>query len=147
MNTKFVIGLVLVISFLGLGMFSFMNTQIASVSIANAKTSTQMVQVIGGVDFETMNYDIPLKRLEFDLIEAADNGSIDLEKGERLHVVFYGEVPGNFEQATSVTVIGKSDTDNFVADKMLVKCPSKYQGDGEPEGDGTEEYEYPAATT
>lgn len=146
MNAKFAIGMALVLAFMGLGVFSFMNTQVASVSIANAKTSTQVVQAMGGVDFESMNYDIEKKRLEFDLVEADEDGSIDLDNGDRLNVIFYGEVPGNFEQATSVTVIGKSNAEGFVADKMLVKCPSKYQGDGEPEGDGTEEYEYPATT-
>jgi cytochrome c-type biogenesis protein CcmE len=38
--------------------------------------------------------------------------------------------PGNFEQATSVVLKGKTEGDRFVADQMLVKCPSKYQGDG-----------------
>ncbi|MFQ5607854.1 MAG: cytochrome c maturation protein CcmE, partial [Candidatus Zixiibacteriota bacterium] len=68
---------------------------------------------------------------------------------EKLKVIFYGEVPGNFEQATSVTVIGKPDSEGFVAENMLVKCPSKYQGEDGEEGDGGEEYEersYPATT-
>ena len=41
-------------------------------------------------------------------------------------------VPGNFDQATSVVAKGISNENEFVADKLLVKCPSKYQGeDGE----------------
>jgi cytochrome c-type biogenesis protein CcmE len=146
MNAKFGIGLVVVVCFVALGAFSFMNTQITSVSLAEAKVSDRVVQAMGGVDFETMNYDIPNKRLEFDLVEPLEDGTIDIENGERLSVLFYGEVPGNFEQATSVTVIGQPGPEGFVADKMLVKCPSKYQGDGEPEGEETEMYEYPAAT-
>jgi len=40
-------------------------------------------------------------------------------------------VPGNFDQATSVVLKGKPDNDGrFVAEQMLVKCPSKYQGEG-----------------
>jgi cytochrome c-type biogenesis protein CcmE len=37
-------------------------------------------------------------------------------------------VPGNFEQATQVVVRGKQSSEGFIADKLLVKCPSKYQG-------------------
>ncbi|HSH00363.1 MAG TPA: cytochrome c maturation protein CcmE, partial [candidate division Zixibacteria bacterium] len=126
--------------------YSFWNTQVSSVTIANAKQSEHTVQVTGEVDFATMNYDIDKQRLEFDLMEpeGAANGH-----PERLHVVFYGEVPGNFEQATSVTVIGKNGDDGFVADNMLVKCPSKYQGeDGEEHDyDSDEVRSYEAQTT
>jgi cytochrome c-type biogenesis protein CcmE len=45
-------------------------------------------------------------------------------------VHYYGVVPGNFEQATSVVLKGKSTEGVFVAEQMLVKCPSKYQGEG-----------------
>jgi cytochrome c-type biogenesis protein CcmE len=45
-------------------------------------------------------------------------------------VFFYGVVPGNFDQATSVVLKGKTTDGVFVADQMLVKCPSKYQGEG-----------------
>ena len=46
-----------------------------------------------------------------------------------MNVVYHGIVPGNFDQATSVVLKGKADGDYFVADQMLVKCPSKYQGE------------------
>ena len=45
-----------------------------------------------------------------------------------MDVVYYGVVPGNFDQATSVLVRGKPEADGFVAEQLLVKCPSKYQG-------------------
>ena len=53
-----------------------------------------------------------------------------------MKVVYYGVVPGNFDQATSVVAKGIVKEQEFVADKLLVKCPSKYQGeDGEEYGD------------
>ena len=147
MNAKTIIGLALVVAFMGLGVYSFMSSQVNTVTIANAKQSQNTVQVTGAVDFATMNYDVDKQRLEFDLIEATkEEQAID---PERLHVVFYGEVPGNFEQATSVTVIGRNAADGFEADNMLVKCPSKYQGEenAEPTEDGGEIRTYESHTT
>lgn len=43
--------------------------------------------------------------------------------------VFYNEpVPSDFARAEQVVVIGSNkNPDLFVADKILMKCPSKYQ--------------------
>lgn len=43
--------------------------------------------------------------------------------------VFYNEpVPADFARAEQVVVIGSYKTEDlFVADKILMKCPSKYQ--------------------
>ncbi|MFH2036524.1 MAG: cytochrome c maturation protein CcmE, partial [Candidatus Zixiibacteriota bacterium] len=43
-------------------------------------------------------------------------------------VIYNGVVPGNFDQATSIVAVGKPGDEGFIADKLLVKCPSKYQG-------------------
>lgn len=130
MNSKVIIGLALIIAFLALGLVSFMGSQVSSVTIENARRSVNVVQVEGAVDFATMNYDVNKHELQFDLINHAEDVVEGMEP-HRLHVVYHGEVPGNFEQATSVTVVGKTDGDQFVAQKMLVKCPSKYQGEPE----------------
>ena len=43
---------------------------------------------------------------------------------------YKGVKPGNFEDAISIVAIGHFDegAKQFEADKLLVKCPSKYQG-------------------
>lgn len=43
--------------------------------------------------------------------------------------VFYNEpIPADFKRSESVVVIGAYKTDEiFIADKILMKCPSKYQ--------------------
>ena len=43
---------------------------------------------------------------------------------------YHGVKPANFEDAISIVAIGhyESGRDEFVANKLLVKCPSKYQG-------------------
>jgi len=117
----------IVVVFVVWGATAFMKTTIQYVSIAEAKTATHNVQVIGKIDFDVVNYNADDSRLEFAIY---DIESDQPTTAERMNVVYYGVVPGNFDQATSVVLIGKPEQDSFVADKMLVKCPSKYQGEG-----------------
>jgi cytochrome c-type biogenesis protein CcmE len=130
MNAKLIIGLLLIASFMGLGVFSFVDNQVASVSIAVARDSNETVQVQGVVDFETVNYDVEKKQMTFDLLEKSETSNAVAETPERMTIIYPGEIPGNFDQATSVTVIGVSGPEGFLAENMLVKCPSKYQGEG-----------------
>ena len=128
MNAKYIIGIVVIAVFIGWGAFSFMETTVQYVSLETAATSPRVVQVMGQIDFDVVTYDENTERLEFAVydVEAADPA-----EAERLEVVYYGIVPGNFDQATSVVLKGMPDsTGVFVADQMLVKCPSKYQGEG-----------------
>lgn len=50
------------------------------------------------------------------------------ETGRRVAVVSREPKPSHFELATSIVVIGRYDEKQnlFVADQVLVKCPSKY---------------------
>jgi cytochrome c-type biogenesis protein CcmE len=49
--------------------------------------------------------------------------------GKMVKVVYSQPKPSNFEQAISIVAIGHYDEAQkvFIADEMLVKCPSKYQ--------------------
>ena len=49
--------------------------------------------------------------------------------GKVVQVVYPKPKPANFEQAISIVAIGHYDASKnvFLADDMLVKCPSKYQ--------------------
>ena len=51
------------------------------------------------------------------------------EKGDTIRVVHRDLKPMNFEHAEEAVVLGRYDTQNkiFVAEKVLVKCPSKYE--------------------
>ncbi len=53
---------------------------------------------------------------------------IDNEKrAER--VVYRNPKPADFERSEQVVVIGSFQNNQFIADKILMKCPSKYQED------------------
>lgn len=48
------------------------------------------------------------------------------EEGTRRQVVYPDPKPANFEDAEQVVVNGRMEGEVFVADHILVKCPSKY---------------------
>jgi len=54
--------------------------------------------------------------------------TIEDDSSKRLTVIHKGSKPLNFEHATSVVAIGTYNCQKqiFEADKILVKCPSKY---------------------
>jgi cytochrome c-type biogenesis protein CcmE len=56
---------------------------------------------------------------------------VDREGTEKL-VHFRGTKPQDFEKSEQVVITGKMDNEAFVADKILMKCPSKYN-DGSSE--------------
>lgn len=63
--------------------------------------------------------------------DAGGNFTFDLQdaRGQLVKVVYAKPKPANFEQAVSIVAIGHYDSAQgvFIADDMLVKCPSKYQ--------------------
>ncbi len=126
MKAKYIIGGAIIVLFMVWGTSAFLKTTIQYVSIEQAAKATSTVQVMGKIDFDRVTYNTEQSRLEFAIYDAEAEqkaGAISM------NVVYYGVVPGNFDQATSVVLKGKSAGDHFVAEQMLVKCPSKYQGD------------------
>lgn len=128
MKAKYIIGGIIIVLFMIWGASAFFKTTIQYVSIEKARSSTKTVQVMGKIDFDKVNYNADDSRLEFAVYDAEAENKMT---ATTMDVVYYGVVPGNFDQATSVVLKGKSDGNKFVAEQMLVKCPSKYQGEGE----------------
>lgn len=63
--------------------------------------------------------------------KSADNLSFSftlLDDAKKEQKVFYNEpMPPDFARSEKVVVIGNYQGENFVASKILLKCPSKYQ--------------------
>lgn len=127
MKAKYVIGGLIIVVFMVWGASAFLRTTIKYVSIEEASTATQTVQTMGKIDFDQVSYNVEDKRLEFVIYDAEAE---DKATARKLDVMYYGVVPGNFDQATSVVLKGKAEGEAFLAEQMLVKCPSKYQGEG-----------------
>ena len=66
-----------------------------------------------------------------DIIPSADQLSftfVMLDENEAEQKVFHpNPIPQDFDRSEQVVVVGSYQKDLFVADKILLKCPSKYQ--------------------
>jgi cytochrome c-type biogenesis protein CcmE len=122
-KAKYIVGVVIIAAFAIWGISSFISTSIRYVSLADVPTSEGTIQVMGKIDFDAVRYDADNSRLIFEITDLEDQAS-----GRRLKIIYSGVVPGNFEQATSVVAKGRYEGGAFIADQLLVKCPSKYQG-------------------
>jgi len=91
------------------------------VTIAEARSGLNGVQVKGLLD------------KNFAPVQTCDEFSFSLmdeETGETMRVKFDGIKPDQFDEAYHIVAVGKYDTtdDSFHAKKLLIKCPSKYEG-------------------
>jgi len=118
----YVIGAVLILAFAGYALTGFRESLTPYVPFDQARSADRVVQVAGGLVAGSSSYDSDAKSLLF-TIE-------DKERGDTLAVTYEGVKPANFEDAISIVAIGRysNETGVFQADKLLVKCPSKYQG-------------------
>jgi cytochrome c-type biogenesis protein CcmE len=109
----------LAVGFVLLGVTSFQKTLTPYLSFDEARKAKGVVQVMGGLDKTSDRYDTSTQRLFFDLTD---------EHGNRMPVVYGGTKPANFKDAISIVAIGRYRDGRIEAEKLLVKCPSKYQG-------------------
>lgn len=111
------------IGFIALGLLmagrAMIQTIVPYVSVAQARQSNGKVQVKGKLVQGSLEMDAMQRETRF-IIEDA--------KGDRLPVIHPKLAQGNVEQATEIVAIGQMQGNVFVAEKILYKCPSKYQG-------------------
>ncbi|HEX9801012.1 MAG TPA: cytochrome c maturation protein CcmE [Thermoanaerobaculia bacterium] len=117
-----VVGILLLVGFAGFAFATFRTTLTPYVSFAEARAASRVVQVAGALEKQSTRYDTEAEALYFALLDA--------ETGATLPVRYHGLRPANFEDAISIVAIGSWDAgaQEFRAEKLLVKCPSKYQG-------------------
>ena len=114
-------GAALLVGFLALGLSTFTKSMTPYVSFREAREAGRTVQVMGALEKGTSRYDVATKTLRFNLV--------DPKTGELIPVAYADVKPANFEDAVSIVAIGRYDGKVFAAEKLLVKCPSKYQGE------------------
>jgi cytochrome c-type biogenesis protein CcmE len=127
MNVKVIVALGLLAVAVGVGVTSFKKSVTPYINFAEARRSSGLVQVNGVLADKQYVMKPNEQYLSFRLRD---------EKGEVLPVEYHGVVPGNFDQATSIVAIGRYHDEKFVADQLLVKCPSKYQAMAEKQKGG-----------
>lgn len=81
------------------------------------------VHLAGTIDPKSMKDDRIHGSLSFDLSD---------KDGQKIHVRHVGEPPANLGEAKQIVAIGHVEGGEFISEKMLVKCPSKYEADKQP---------------
>lgn len=84
------------------------------------------IHVVGGLKKDEVGHIVGMERtsdmLAFSFILVDDAG--------KEQKVYYNEpMPPDFTKSEKVVVIGHYQADIFIAEKILLKCPSKYQDD------------------
>ncbi len=121
-NRFYVLGGLLLLGFAGFSFMAFKDSITPYVSFDRAREGSRTVQVAGALEKGSSAYVDTQESLLFTLK--------DPKTSETLRVRYKGLKPANFEEAISIVAIGRFDetAQEFEADKLLVKCPSKYQG-------------------
>jgi cytochrome c-type biogenesis protein CcmE len=119
MTKKVYIGIALIALFTVFGFLNFRKALTPYVSYRDARSGGS-VQVMGTLVQGSPDYVVDEQTLYFTMKEKDANDTI--------RVAYKGRRPVNFEEATSIVAIGSFDGRVFQARKLLVKCPSKYQG-------------------
>jgi cytochrome c-type biogenesis protein CcmE len=123
MNRRlYLIGGLLLLAFAGFSLASFRSSLTPYVNYQEARAANRMVQVAGALQKGTSSYQQADSSLLFTLR--------DPKSQDTVRVRYHGLRPANFEDAISIVAIGRYDAraKEFDANKLLVKCPSKYQG-------------------
>jgi len=118
----YLFGGVLLLAFAGFSLSSFKETLTPYVPYEQAREAERVVQVMGALEKGSSKYVDTEDFLYFTLQDPQTKDSI--------RVRYKGLKPANFEDAISIVAIGQYDqgAKEFEANKLLVKCPSKYQG-------------------
>ena len=119
-NKKYYL-IMLIVAFVAYAAWAFTDSVTPYVGIAAARTAKQSVQVKGLLNPAAQ----PPHQEGSDFVF----GLMDEETGETMTVRYHGEEPDRFKEAHHIVAIGTyaNDKDAFVADKLLIKCPSKYE--------------------
>ena len=119
-RTLYAVGTALLLAFAGFAFTSFQQDLTPYVAFREARSMDRTLQVAGALVKGSSSYDDGA--LFFTIQEP--------KTGETLRVAYRGIKPGNFEDAVSVVAIGRYSPQRRLveAEKLLVKCPSKYQG-------------------
>ena len=113
--------IVLLVGFVAYAGLNLAESVTPYVSIAEARATSNGVQVKGLLD---KNFSPVQRGNEFDF------SLQDEETGETMRVKFDGMKPDQFDEAYHIVAVGKYEAadETFHAKKLLIKCPSKYEG-------------------
>jgi cytochrome c-type biogenesis protein CcmE len=120
---KIIIALFIVVVFIFIGFKTFMENKLEYVDFKEAQKTMKKVEVKGvWVKDKDSKYDGSANTFTFYMRD--DNNT-------EMKVVLDGTKPNNFDDAEMVVAKGKCKDGTFLAEGVLTKCPSKYEGKGD----------------
>lgn len=118
MKLKTIVGIILLVGFTGLLFINFGNQVGGYMHFSEAEQTGSRAHVVGKwVESQQYQYNRERNLFSFHM---EDN------KGRVERVVYPDPKPANFEDAEKLVVEGEMQDGVFVANHILVKCPSKY---------------------
>jgi len=118
MRTKTIVGIVLIVGFTSILLMNFGQQVGGYMNFAEAEDTGSKAHVVGDwVQEEAFAYDANANIFSFHMKD--DNGIVR-------EVHYNHPKPPNFEDAEKLVVEGYAKGNVFVAENILVKCPSKY---------------------
>lgn len=122
-NVGALVAVVLTLGGLTAVVFAFMSNASPYVTVVEAKTRPATNQhVSGDIVAGSVNVDYRAAKAQFELKDA---------EGQTMKVVYSGSIPSNMTTATKVVAVGGYKDGAFHSEKLLLKCPSKYESEGE----------------
>lgn len=119
MKKSHIIGIVIIALAIGAIITTFADSS-RYASFSEAKESSSDIHVVGQlVKGKELVYN-PVKDPNYFSFYMKDN------EGKECKVIFAGAKPQDFERSEQIVLTGKMSGDEFYADKILMKCPSKY---------------------
>lgn len=119
MRKRHIIILTVTVLLAGYSLLSFQEALTPYVSVAEARTQTGYLQVKGLLDKQS---GMPESRDGKFIFYLQD------EAGESVKVIYDGLKPDGFDEAVHIVAVGKYQSGAIIAERLLIKCPSKYQG-------------------
>ena len=114
-----VVGVAAIVGFVAFGAGAFKSNLTPYVGFDQARRSGDAVQVAGTLVQGSDRFDEASSQLLFEIRDP---------DGDVMPIAYKGLKPGNFNEATQIVAIGRFKGGALEAEKLLVKCPSKYQG-------------------
>jgi len=121
MKTKKIVGLVAITGFLALLLISFGQQVGEYVNFSEAAERDIRVHVVGEwVQHDQTHYNPEENLFSFYMQD---------DEGEVRQVQYHDVMPASFEDAEKIVVEGRLQEGVFVAEHILMKCPSKYNNE------------------
>ena len=120
-----IIGILVIALSIGMILSTFADSSTYASFTEAMESPQQEFHVVGKLNKEKepeYNPEVDVNRFSFFLVD---------RDGNEKKVVFNGTKPQDFERSEQVVITGKMAGEQFNADKILMKCPSKYNDGSE----------------